>query len=145
VLRELPRTRETLLRLFGDAEMRRAVSFDLSGLGAQDAVKQASARLLYRWMVWLKGHPEDEATRRRLMDFEQMVEQETQRLIDFGKADGLREGRADGLREAVADLCEAYGIEVTAARQQHLAGLDLAGLQSFKARLKAARAWPAEG
>jgi hypothetical protein len=157
VLRELPRTRETLLvRLFGDDEMLVGVSFDLLGLGAQDPVRQASARLLYRWRVWLKGHPEDEATRRRLMNFEQMVEQETQRLIEFGKADGLREGKAEGLREglhegtvalreAVGDLCELLGVELTEARRQHLASLDLAGLQQLRVALKATRSWPAGG
>ena len=146
VLRELPRTRETLLlRLFGDDEMLMGVKFDLLGLGASDPIRQASARLLYRWRVWLKGHPEDDVTRRRLMNFEQMVEQETQRLIEHGRTDGLREGEAKGLREAVSDLCEAFGVELTAARRQQLAGLDLAGLQTLRAALKATRAWPAEG
>jgi flagellar biosynthesis/type III secretory pathway protein FliH len=80
------------------------------------------------------------------MNFEQMVEQETQRLIEHGRADGLRDGLREGaaaLREAVADLCEAYGVELTEARREHLAGLDLAGLQELRARLKAARSWPA--
>ena len=83
------------------------------------------------------------------MDFEQMVEQETQRLRDEGKSDGLRKGKADGLREglreAVVDLCELLGIELTEARQQQLADLDLVGLRSLRAQLKAARSWPAEG
>ena len=59
-----------------------------------------------------------------------------------GKEVGLKEGKEAALRETVADLCEAYGIELTAARQEQLAGLDLAGLQGLRARLKSARSWP---
>jgi hypothetical protein len=62
------------------------------------------------------------------------------REVARGQADAL-----GGLREAVADLCEAYGVELTEARREHLAGLDLAGLQELRARLKAARSWPAGG
>jgi hypothetical protein len=52
VLRELPRTTETLLlRLFGDEPMRQQVAHDLAAMTASQPVRQASARLLCRWRV----------------------------------------------------------------------------------------------
>jgi flagellar biosynthesis/type III secretory pathway protein FliH len=47
------------------------------------------------------GHPEDEATRRRLMDFEQLVEQETRRLVDLGRVEGLEQGLEQGMEKGM--------------------------------------------
>ena len=66
-----------------------------------------------------------------------------------GREVGLREGEARGresaLRDAIADLCEAYGIELTSQRVADLAALDLTALTALRYRLKAKRAWPDEG
>lgn len=59
-----------------------------------------------------------------------------------GLQQGLQQAREDGLRTAIGDLCEAFGIELTAERQADLAGRDLAGLEALRLHLKAHRAWP---
>jgi hypothetical protein len=66
-------------------------------------------------------------------------------LVAEGAAQGARDGEARGMRTAVADLCEAYGVELTAERQAHLATLDGAGLTALRQHLKAHKAWPAGG
>jgi predicted transposase/invertase (TIGR01784 family) len=60
-----------------------------------------------------------------------------------GKADGLREGKEEGLRAAISDLCELLQVELTTERRSHLAGLDLASLESLRVPLKQQRSWPA--
>lgn len=45
-------------------------------------------------------------------------------------------------REAVADLCEAFAIQVNEARRARLAALDLAALAALRVHLKTHRAWP---
>lgn len=51
-------------------------------------------------------------------------------------------GRAEALRTAIADLCEAYGLSLTAGQEAELAGLDLAGLEALRLHLEARRGWP---
>ena len=62
-----------------------------------------------------------------------------------GKKLGLDEGKKEGakaLRAGIAGLCALLDIELTAERQAHLEGLDLAGVERLQARLLAERAWP---
>ena len=59
-----------------------------------------------------------------------------------GQIEGRREGE-QALRLAIEDLCEVYGIVLSAERQASLAGADLAALQALRLKLKAHRAWPA--
>jgi Uma2 family endonuclease len=49
------------------------------------------------------------------------------------------EGRAEGLRVAVLDLCEAYGIELTAERARAVDAMTIDELSALRARLKAER------
>jgi hypothetical protein len=63
-------------------------------------------------------------------------------LEQRGRESGLREGKEEGLRAAICDLCEVFSVQLTPARQEHLTGLDLAGLESLRAHLKLQRAWP---
>jgi len=54
-------------------------------------------------------------------------------------------GREEGqrlLHNAVLDLCEVYGVELSAEKQAYLATLNLAGLDAFRAALKTHKAWP---
>ncbi|MFO0760751.1 MAG: hypothetical protein U0359_30010, partial [Byssovorax sp.] len=62
------------------------------------------------------------------------------------KREERQSGRVEGekiVREAIADLCDAYGLTLTADHEQHLASLDLAGLNELRVHLKKHRAWPA--
>jgi hypothetical protein len=65
-----------------------------------------------------------------------------QRGREAGREAGLREGKEEGLRAAICDLCEVFSVQLTPARQEHLTGLDLAGLEALRAHLKQHRAWP---
>ena len=66
-----------------------------------------------------------------------------------GKEAGLREGetrgKEAGMREAIADLCEAYGVELTSEHRGQLSSLDLTGLTALRSRLKSKRRWPTLG
>jgi predicted transposase/invertase (TIGR01784 family) len=92
---------------------------------------------------------ESEAYRRVFDEIQQareLAEEAGRKGEARGKEAGLRAGLRQGeaaLREAIGDLCELLGVELTAARQAQLAGLDLAGLQALRSALKSARAWPA--
>ena len=63
-----------------------------------------------------------------------------------GRAEGHAEGRAEALREgrlkAIEDLCEVFGIEMTAERRSALAALDDTGLLALTEHLKRDRRWP---
>jgi hypothetical protein len=144
VLGELPRTRETLpLRLFGDERTRRGLPQEIASLEPADPMGPAVRGMLKTWTLWVRGQPQDEATRRWLMDFEQVVQAEIRKIQDEGERLGKAEGRLEGLRVAVRDLCELLGITLTAEQQAHLETLDLAGLGALRAHLKLHRAWPA--
>jgi hypothetical protein len=135
VLPELPRVRETLpLRLFGDDDLRYEVAQELKRLPPGDRLHEAVRPMLYRWKVWLQGEPQDERTRRLIMDLEQMVQEDMRRLRD--------EGETKGLRAAVLDLCEILGVKLDDARRTHITSLDLNGLEALRAALKQRRAWP---
>jgi hypothetical protein len=103
--------------------------------------------MLKTWALWVRGQPQDENTRRWLMNFEQVVQAEILKIQDEGRKDGvefgLTEGKREGLRVAVRDLCEAFGIELTGEQQAHIDALDLAGLEALRLSLKQLRAWPA--
>jgi hypothetical protein len=43
---------------------------------------------------------------------------------------------------AIEDACELLGMELTPEQREHLAGLDLAGLQRLRAHLKSLKRWP---
>ncbi len=60
-----------------------------------------------------------------------------------GQLEGRREGEAEALKLGIEDLCEAYGITLTAERRASLARADLADLQALRRALKVHRAWPA--
>jgi Uma2 family endonuclease len=59
-----------------------------------------------------------------------------------GRLEGKVEGKAEGLRMAIEDACELLGMELTPEQREHLAGLDLAGLQRLRAHLKSLKRWP---
>ena len=168
VLPELPPTRETLpLRLFGHDAMRVGLRAEYDALAREDPMRQAVGSLLVCWTLWLRGQPQDQALKRWLMTFQQVVQSELTKLmaestaasraegvregkaegVREGKAEGVREGKAEGVREglraAVVDGCELLGIPLTKARTAHLTALDVAGLELLRAHLKRHRAWPA--
>ncbi len=65
---------------------------------------------------------------------------------EAAKREERQSGRVEGekiVREAIADLCDAYGLTFTPDHEQHLASLDLAGLDELRVHLKKHRAWPA--
>lgn len=64
-------------------------------------------------------------------------------LVRFGENRGLEKGLEWGLRVVVADLCEAFGIELGATRQTELEAMGLADLEALRATLKQTRRWPA--
>jgi hypothetical protein len=138
VLPELPKTRETLpLRLFGDERMRQGLPREIASLGPGDPMGPAVVGMLKTWTLWVRGQPQDENTRRWLMDFDQVVQAEIRKIQDKGKGEGLR--------VAVRDLCEVLGIALTPEQQAHIDALDLAGLGALRLALKQHRAWPTEG
>jgi hypothetical protein len=59
-----------------------------------------------------------------------------------GKAEGVNEGLVKGLRVAIANLCEMLGVDLSEERQQHLAALDLDGVEALRRDLKEKNAWP---
>ncbi len=62
-----------------------------------------------------------------------------QSLVDKG----LEKGLEKGLREAILDLCEAWGVPVSAGHREQLQGMDLDGLRVLKEQLKRTRTWSA--
>ena len=54
----------------------------------------------------------------------------------------IERARADGLREIIADLCEAYGVELTEGRRTRLQELETPALEAMRAQLKQKRSWP---
>jgi flagellar biosynthesis/type III secretory pathway protein FliH len=109
--------------------------------------------MLKTWTLWVRGQPEDEHTRRWLMDFDQVVQAEIRKIErqgeergeERGEKRGEKRGEERGLRLAVHDLCEVLGIALTTEQQAHLEALDLAGLGALRAHLKQHRSWPAGG
>lgn len=59
-----------------------------------------------------------------------------------GKLEGEAVGTAAGLRLAVADLCEAYGVELSPDRRAQIEAASLSELQALRVALKATRRWP---
>jgi hypothetical protein len=72
------------------------------------------------------------------------------RVKHRGKAEGLREGeargeakgKAEGLRVAVLDLCEAFGVEMTAEQHAGLEAIGLGELEALRAAIKQMKRWP---
>lgn len=67
-----------------------------------------------------------------------------ERRFDEGRKDGLQQGLQQGLqlaRQTIVDLCEAYGVEVSADQQAQLEAMDLDRLLAFRDRLKRTRTW----
>jgi Uma2 family endonuclease len=84
----------------------------------------------------------DEATAAALLE---KGTETLRRALDVRTSAGRAEGKAEGreaLRDAVADLCDAYGIELTEPRRATLEGLDLDGLTALRLQLKRAKVWP---
>lgn len=81
---------------------------------------------------------------------ERLTPEENARVKEEGtwedvKRDAELKGRAEALRAlrtAIADLCEAYGLSLTAGQEAELSRLDLAGLEALRLHLKARRGWP---
>lgn len=167
VLTELPGTRETIpLRLFGPAEVRDGLLAEYEALADDDPMRQTVGSRLVCWTMWLRGQPGDQDLQRWLMTFQQVVQSELNKLmaeatadsraaglaagLAMGKAEGLAAGKAEGhmegqivgLRVAITDLCEVLGVALTPGQRQHLAGLDLDGLEALRLHLKQHRAWP---
>ena len=65
-----------------------------------------------------------------------------ERGIRQGRAEGRAEGIRQGLTAAVEDLCDLFGIELTAERRREIAGLDATGLGALRDQLKRLRQWP---
>jgi adenylosuccinate synthase len=63
--------------------------------------------------------------------------EEAQAQAEEAQAQVLQEAR-----QAVLDLAEAYGLEVSPARQQHVQAASLEELRALRTSLKRARAWP---
>jgi len=59
------------------------------------------------------------------------------------RAEEHQQGEAGGLRLAIADLCEVYGIQLTAERGALLAQANLVDLHALRLKLKGTRTWPA--
>jgi hypothetical protein len=143
VLPELPKTRETLpLRLFGDERTRRSLPQEIAALEPGDPMGPVVRGMLKTSFLWVRGQPQDENTRRWLMDFEQVVQAEIRKIERQGEEHGEKRGEKRGLQAAVGDLCELLGIVLTAEQQAHLEALDLAGLAALRAHLKQHRSWP---
>jgi len=70
------------------------------------------------------------------------IEKGEQLGIEKGKQLGIETGKQLGLQQAVFDLCEAYGIELTAAQRHAVAQRNLPELEQLRAALKATKAWP---
>ncbi len=66
--------------------------------------------------------------------------------LELGLEQGLEQGRAQGLeqgvRRSVESICEVLAIPLDMARREHLAALDLAGLQALQQALLRDRSWP---
>ena len=114
VLRELlERLDTTTLRLFGDQGVRARLVQELIRVPQQSPTLLAVRQVLYRWQVWTRGHPEDETMRRRVMDFEKLVEQETRKLMDLGRM----EGQAFGEMRSLMRVLARRGLKLTPAQQ----------------------------
>ena len=57
---------------------------------------------------------------------------------------GYEKGFKEELQTAVHDLCEIFGISLSAAQEQQLQGMDVDVLTALRAYLKRHRAWPTE-
>jgi hypothetical protein len=91
--------------------------------------------------------PEEKEVARRAVRLAMLMAPDVgEELTRESKADGLREGKADGLRDglrtAVRDLCELLGIAMSEERTAYITSLDLAGLETLRAHLKAHKSWP---
>ncbi|HEU4533549.1 MAG TPA: hypothetical protein VFS00_05500 [Polyangiaceae bacterium] len=71
------------------------------------------------------------------------LEKGLQRGLKKGLQKGMARGLARGLRAAVADLCEAFAIELTAARLAELEAMDVESLEALRSALKQTKRWPA--
>ena len=151
VLTELPKTRDTLLlRLFGGYKLRQEAIPELQALPHDDPMMPALVSMLYRWQVWAHGHPEDTMNRQQLVEFQELVKREEQRLHGLGRIEGERAGRLEGRQEAqieglrttITDLCEAFSVDLTDLRRASLQTLPLESLEKLRAHLKQHRSWP---
>jgi hypothetical protein len=81
------------------------------------------------------------------------AEEQLQKIKEEGVREGLKaaEEQLQKIKEeaerakmlaSVEMACDLLGIEMTEERRAHLAGLDLAGLDALRLRLKSERAWP---
>lgn len=59
-----------------------------------------------------------------------------------GIKEGIKEGKREGIKEGIKAACELLGIELTAARRDHINKLDASGLESLLAHLRAERRFP---
>ena len=65
--------------------------------------------------------------------------------IDEGKKLGIDEGKKLGLQQAILDLCEAYGITITAEQKTALASFPVTELETVRQAIKTGKTWPARG
>ena len=73
---------------------------------------------------------------------EKMAVQDFRGGLSLAEKRGREEGREEGRREAVRDLCEVFGLALTAEQEADLARRDLDGLEQLRVDLKRTRAWP---
>lgn len=59
-----------------------------------------------------------------------------------GEKKGLAEGEKKGLRQGIESLCEVLQIELTSERRARMSELDVSGLESLLARIRADRRFP---
>jgi hypothetical protein len=85
----------------------------------------------------------DEAARRALEAIVNLEQFKKQTLFYIEGRDDGRAEALEALREAIADLCEAYGVELSEAQRTDLASRDLAALEALRLAIKQRRAWPA--
>jgi hypothetical protein len=75
---------------------------------------------------------------------QQAIEQAQQATAQAQQATAQAEAQALAeARQSILDLAEAYGLEISAARQQQVQGASLAESHALRLALKATHAWPA--
>ncbi|MEZ4295109.1 MAG: Rpn family recombination-promoting nuclease/putative transposase [Polyangiaceae bacterium] len=70
-----------------------------------------------------------------------MAIQNERGALSVAEKRGREKGEEAGLRAGIQALCRVLGIELTAEREQQLAGLSAAGLAELLARLQEKKAW----
>ena len=107
-----------------------------------------------------EGHYPDEISKRILSQIQRtrLSPEENAKLKDeatwesvqrdaysVGRDVGKEEGKKLGLQQAILDLCEAYGITITAEQKTALASFPVTELETVRQAIKTGKTWPARG